>query len=432
MERTDNETQKNAKKDNTGYCPKCDQSDGSIQCQICTFWWHPTCGGLEREEYELFVKLAELGNLGLWQCLTCKVGMGDLGLRWERTGKIVTENRARLDIIETKVERQEVKVDSLGHDLKKTKEELEKLKESMDVMKKEAIQISLTEINERENNRSNVMIKNVPESNSNDPSVRQDHDLKKLQIILRELGLLKFIQADLREHIKFIRRIGERKEKEARPIKVGFIFYNMKERLMESARYLKQIPALRHIGIAHELTEIQRKEETSLWRMAADQNLVPSKEMQEKGLVKKVVGARGQRRIIMAPLRRREEVDQEGRVRSRRRKGAENKGQEQARSKRNVSGASNEPLARKEQGNEQGAAGGRSRREEQERAPAGTKEEQLRQGQEQNMRTGRRFQSSGSVEEEGRRKEQGRSSTILLQRVSTSVTNPRLVMSGRL
>ena len=147
MERTDDETQKNAKKDNTGYCPKCDQSDGSIQSQICTFWWHPTCGGLGREEYELFVKLAELGNPGLWQCLTCKVGMGDLGLRWERTGKIVAENRARLDIIETKIEKQEVKVDSLGHDLMKTKEELEKLKKSMDVMKKEAIQISLTEIN---------------------------------------------------------------------------------------------------------------------------------------------------------------------------------------------------------------------------------------------------------------------------------------------
>jgi hypothetical protein len=413
MERTDNETQKNAKKDNTGYCPKCDQSDGSIQCQICTFWWHPTCGGLGREEYELFVKLAELGNPGLWQCLTCKVGMGDLGLRWERTGKIVAENRARLDIIETKIEKQEVKVDSLGHDLMKTKEELEKLKKSMDVMKKEAIQISLTEINERESNHSNVMIHNVPESNSNEPSVRQAHDLKKLQIILRELGLLKFIQADLREHVKFIRRIGERKEQEARPIKVGFIFYNMKERLMESAKYLNRIPALRHIGIAHDLTE-----------------------MQEKGLVKKVVGARGQRRIIMAPLRRREEVDQEGRVilrnRSSRSNGAENKEQEQARNKRNVSGACREPLARKEQGNEQGAAGGRSRREEQERAAAGTKVEQLRQGQEQNMRTGRRFQSFGSVEEEGRRKEQGRSSTILLQRVSTSGTDPRLAMSGRL
>ena len=46
----------------TGMCPKCDQSDGSIRCKICTFWWHPTCGGLGREEYELFVKLAELGN----------------------------------------------------------------------------------------------------------------------------------------------------------------------------------------------------------------------------------------------------------------------------------------------------------------------------------------------------------------------------------
>ena len=216
--------------------------------------------------------------------------MGDLGLRWEQTGKIVAENTARLEKLEIKVEKQETREDKLELDLKKTKAELEELKKTMAGMKHEATKMSLVEMSERENNRNNVIIHKVPESTSNEPSERQAQDLKWLQIILRDLGLLRFIKAELGEHIKFFRRIGERKEQEVRPIKVSFIFGSMKERLMESARYLNQLPDLQHISIGHDLTEIQMKEETSLWRRAGDQNLAPTKEMQEKGLVVKVVG----------------------------------------------------------------------------------------------------------------------------------------------
>ena len=69
-----------------------------------------------------------------------------------------------------------------------------------------------------------------------------------------------------------------------------------------------------------------------------------------------------------------------------------------------ATGANREPLGRKEQGNEAGAAGVRSRREEQDL--------QLRQGDKnKRKRPGRRSQSSGSgeEEEEGRRgREKGR------------------------
>ena len=104
---------KNSKKVNTDICPKCTKTaarrasnkDGSIRCKICTFWWHQTCGGLGDKEYKLYAELSELGNPDLWQCATCKVGMGDLGLRWEQTGKIVAENAAKIEKIETKLEK---------------------------------------------------------------------------------------------------------------------------------------------------------------------------------------------------------------------------------------------------------------------------------------------------------------------------------------
>ena len=232
-----------------------------------------------------------------------------------------------------------------------------------------------------------------------------------LQLILRDLNISNYFMADLREEVRFLRRIGDRKEQqEARPLKVSFIYLSSKEKIMESAKYLSKIPELRHISINNDLTEMQRKEENRLWREACEQNMAPTIEMQKKRLVAKVVGPRGKKRIILVPLRRGEEVDKEGRVRlrarRRRREGTESREQEQtswASRCAPISGANLEPLGdrEKEQGNGQGAAAGRSRREEQERTRMG----QLRRGQDE--RAGWRFQSSASGEEEGRRKEKG-------------------------
>ena len=179
---------------------------------------------------------------------------------------------------------------------------------------------------------------------------------------------------------------------------------------MQYAKNLNQIPDFRHVTIANDLTDTQRKEEASMWRKAGDQNLAPTSEMTEKGLVMKVVGPRGQRKIVMAPLRGTEEVDEEGRVRLKvgsRRRGAGGGEQEKGRRAshdgpgRPASGANREPLCRKERGNGQGASGGGSRREE---------EEKLCQGRDKRKRLGRRSQSSGSGEEEEERRgrEKGR------------------------
>ena len=130
-----NDKSKNSKEPSTSVCPKCAQSaakiqsnkEGSIRCKICTFWWHPGCGGLGQQEYELYLQLSQMGNPDMWQCQTCKVGMGDLGLRWEQTGKMVAENTVRIEKVENKVEKKEARNDTFENDLKKTKEELAEL-----------------------------------------------------------------------------------------------------------------------------------------------------------------------------------------------------------------------------------------------------------------------------------------------------------------
>ena len=203
MEKTNHDKVKNPKEVNTTVCPKCDEpvteresvKDRNIRCQICRFWWHPACGGLGQEEYELFLRLAGLGSPNLWQCLTCKVGMGDLALRWEKTGKMVAENKEKINILENKVEKPEERGDNLEHELKKTKEERDCLHMRISVLQETAMKRSLAETDERNNNRNNIIIHRVPESKSSKPLERQAHDLDTIQIIFKKLGLSNIIKA---------------------------------------------------------------------------------------------------------------------------------------------------------------------------------------------------------------------------------------------
>ena len=72
--------------------------------------------------------------------------------------------------------------------------------------------MSVIEVVQRENIRSNLIIQHLAESKSNEPSERQAHDMKMLQLILKDLSISNYFMADLREEVKFLRRIGDRKE----------------------------------------------------------------------------------------------------------------------------------------------------------------------------------------------------------------------------
>ena len=51
--------------------------------------------------------------------------MGDLGLRWEQTWKIGEENKARIEMVESKLEKQEARGYRLENKFKKTRDQLE-------------------------------------------------------------------------------------------------------------------------------------------------------------------------------------------------------------------------------------------------------------------------------------------------------------------
>ena len=86
--------------------------ENSIRCKIFTFCWHST-GGAERGGVQAFPEALPAGEP---RPLACKVGMGDLGLRWEQTGKMVAENASKIAKLETRLDRQEAREDKLERD----------------------------------------------------------------------------------------------------------------------------------------------------------------------------------------------------------------------------------------------------------------------------------------------------------------------------
>lgn len=85
---------------------------------------------------------------------------------------------------------------------------------------------------------------------------------------------------------------------------VGFFRESQKEELLENVRKLKESP-LAEVGVSRDLTRRQREEEAELEEEALRKNETISEEDRAKNLEWRVVGQKGERRLIKAtkPMR---------------------------------------------------------------------------------------------------------------------------------
>ena len=127
------------------------------------------------------------------------------------------------------------------------------------------------------------------------------------------------------ENIKFCRRVGE-KGPESRPMIVGL--YNHRDRstlLGQDTRGTE----LSEISFAPDLTKEQRKEDADLRKEVEDKNNTLSEEDRSKNLAWRLVGPRGERRLVKGVARAQEEGMSRNRGTDRRRmssRGLSNRG----------------------------------------------------------------------------------------------------------
>jgi len=78
----------------------------SIQCEICEYWWHPTCAGIESDMCESLGKSQQLH----FYCLNCNSNVGKLL-------KAVMKVQDRMEIVDACVRKMDEKMTKYIEDI---------------------------------------------------------------------------------------------------------------------------------------------------------------------------------------------------------------------------------------------------------------------------------------------------------------------------
>lgn len=185
------------------------------------------------------------------------------------------------------------------------------------------------EMDERGLKGNNLVFHRVTEAEAGDAKMRVDHDKVAIQHLMMVMG----VELDVETATKTVRRLGARGNdgedegsREPRPLLVGFVHYHHTEAMLENSWKLARAEeeSTRAVSVVKDLTMRQRAAEKEMYRQVSIKNLDRSGENISANLVFKVVGKRGFKREILAPLRDGEYLSEEGEVRWDRGEGASN------------------------------------------------------------------------------------------------------------
>ena len=288
----------------------------SILCTVCGLWIHKACSGVTDEIFDLLDKQFTATGMAYWACKPCTVYAQGMNHRMRGIEESISEVRKTATTNSADLRKVEEQVNELKLEIKKndnvvTREELEAFKKEM-----------RDESRERKARELNVVMYGVEENREEGKSGRDkwEWDMLTCRNIFRRLDL-KLSE----ENIKFCRRVGE-KGPESRPMIVGL--YNHRDRstlLGQDTRGTE----LSENSFAPDLTKEQRKEDADLRKEVEDKNNTLSVEDRSKNLAWRLVGPRGERRLVKGVARAQEEGMSRNRGTDRRRmssRGLSNRG----------------------------------------------------------------------------------------------------------
>ena len=295
--------------------------EGAVQCGVCEGWWHPKCAQLSAEAFDMIAKWVEQfpGNQSPWKCQSCENSSAKLlnmvtllSSKVDENKKALNDQAGRLNRVEDKSSQQDKLQECQGREIKELREQLAKLADmgGPGVIK---------EMDERSLKENNLVFHRVREAGGVEARMRIDEDKVSIQQLLQEMEL----NIGVEENTKFARRLGPRpgeldaeERSDPRPLLVGFTHRHHTELIVANSWRLAESDnmAVRAVSVARDLTLRQRAGEKELYKEAARKNLTRSQEQIDGNMAFKVVGKRGAKREILAPLRRGEEINEGGEV----------------------------------------------------------------------------------------------------------------------
>ena len=294
--------------------------EGGVQCGVCDLWWHPTCANLAPERFKLIVEWTENGSSSPWKCSSCDTAnvkmlkmINNLATRMDVTEKVLAEESERVDRVEEKDRVQDSRLDMQEKEIKALKEQVIRMG---DMGGPSAVR----EMDERAMKGNNLVFYRVKEAGEGvDAKMRVDHD----KVAIQHLLIIMELELDVEKATKVVRRLGARgndaegeADRDPRPLLVRFVHQHHTEAILDNRWRLskEEDPTIQAVSVVKDLTMKQRASEREMHRLAFRKNLERSRENIEANLAFKVVGKRGSKREILAPLRDGETISEEGEV----------------------------------------------------------------------------------------------------------------------
>jgi hypothetical protein len=262
------------------------KSDASVQCAVCGLWTHTACADITKEVFELLDKQRQLTGKQFWACRPCSTYAAGMNHRLRQIDDDIKELKLNSAANTEAIENLEKKVEEVADIAKKSEgmsrqEVEERLKQERD------------EIRDRKDKELNIIVHGMEECEEEGLSGAEKMEQDALA------GIQHFADAGVRlqlADVKFCRRVGPKGEK-ARPLVMGF--YNQAAR----SRVLRADLSEHGISVGPDLTKKQREEEADIWKEKETKNLNRTAEEKEKNLFWRLVGPKGDRRLVLGPAR---------------------------------------------------------------------------------------------------------------------------------
>ena len=283
---------------------------GGICCSVCQYWYHPECAGVSEEEFRMCLKWKDLKGTDIWTCSPCESANENLDKRVKEVNAKVEEVKKDLKEIGDKQDQAEIREQLRDTKVDTQAAEITALKERMALLEANSGDKVLREVEERKTKETNLVFYRIPEVEEERGEVRREEDEKRVRFSLKEIGASQM-------GIKFSRRIGEKLGGQGpRPLLVGFDSVQTTEDILEKCPKLSKSThaGLREVTVVRDLTLKQRKDEQGKLADIKKKNLTRTTDEMSKNLFYKLVGKRGSKREILAPLLPGEVMDKDGLV----------------------------------------------------------------------------------------------------------------------
>ena len=296
-------------------CLRCKEhvklTEKAVQCALCDLWVHKSCEGMSDETFNVLDTQNEETGQCFWSCSSCQ----NYARKFDKRMRDVEKRMQQLE---------KEKIPTLENDLKDAKDDIKDLKKVTEKLttvcnendgssQAKVTSAVLEEMKERDSRRCNLIVHNIAEPGAEfvESQERVLKDTESLQDLLNVIGA----EVVVKDASRFVKRLGTRSEDAGspRPLLVGFKTVDHCNTILDVSPSLSEKgEPWCSVNVVRDLTKTQRKEEKKL-REDADKKNSELTDEEKENWQWKVVGRRGERKIVKAAVNQDEDTNERGR-----------------------------------------------------------------------------------------------------------------------